>query len=453
MMKYRWKTSVTWASLFLGLAVVAASSVEAAPPDRPESAPVPAEPAPAENAGTSPVGVDADGLEHAYWVHLTQNGLLRGKLYRYDSGRNSLAAAQGATVRFVRDGRVVEIVEPDINGVFGASDIPPGTYSVLIDGNDGMAVFSIRVSDYLESDVTEPRPLEVLLTAPEDTPVVRAIAIRELPGLAVPPAAPLTAPPLPADPLIAPLTKPILPKLGEMRPGDAIASPISTPVLRISDAGEVLGRAVRLDPVLNEFVPVGRITLFIVRNGRMVSESPVNEDGGFRVRGLTPGIYTLVAAGPGGFAALAVKAIPQPPAAADAAPHAPNQIVLGTSGGQFPTRQVAFLQPPQPLDLEIPAVPAGDVQPLFTPGGPGAPPLTPPPFAPPAPFAAGMGGAAGGGAGGGFGGGGGGGGLLGALIGAGVGAGIGAALSNDDDNDDGGSQPPPSSPFIPPPAP
>lgn len=444
-MKMQFATSRMGTVLILFQAVCAVPFAEAAPPGSPKSERTDQE------VAAGPTGANTG--DQAYLVHLSQEGLVRGRLYRLDGDRRSLVSAQGAHVRFVQDGEVVAVSEPNINGVFQASGLSPGGYSVLIDGADGMAVFSLRVLPYMANAARATIPIEVLLTAPRDTAIVRAIAVRELPGvITAPSASPLTPTVVPPAPSVRPLAKAAFAKPAGVRVGDdGITTPASTPILRISETGDVRGRAVRRDPVTNQTVPVSEVTFFIIHNGNVVSESSVDKDGSFRLQGIRPGIQTLVAAGPGGFAALTVKTVDQIPATAHAMPQSSNQLVLGFADTRRRTRQVAYLQP-QPSNLQLPVVPPGDAQPLFTPGGPGAPPVAPPPVAPP--VAAGMGGA-GGGFGGGGGGGGlfGGGGLLGALIGAGVGAGIGAALSNDDGDDNSGNQPPPSSPFIPPPAP
>lgn len=444
-MKMQFATSRMEAVLILFLAAFATSFAEAAPPASPES-----QRTGGEGVGVGPIKVNV--VDQAYLVHLSQEGLVRGRLYRLDGDRGSLVSAQGAHVRFVQNGKVVAVSEPNIHGVFQAAGLSPGGYSVLIDGADGMAVFSLRVLPYIANVARETISIEVLLTAPRDTAIVRAIAVRELPGaITAPSASPLTPAVVPPVPFDRPLVKAAFAKrAGVQLIDDGITTPVSTPILRISETGDVRGRAVRRDPATNRLVPVSGVTLFVINNGNLVSESSLHKDGSFRLRGIRPGIQTLVSAGPEGFALLTAKAVDRIPSTTNATPQSPNQLVLGIPGTGLRTRQVAYLQP-QPSNLQLPVVPPGDAQPLFTPGGLGAPPSVPPPVAPP--FAAGMGGAAGGGFAGGGGGPFGGGGLLGALIGAGVGAGIGVALSNDDSDDNSGNQPPPSSPFIPPPAP
>lgn len=67
-----------------------------------------------------------------------------------------------------------------------------------------------------------------------------------------------------------------------------------------------------------------RVTLFFVQNGQVVSQARANEQGDFQASGLQPGIYSLVAAGQSGFAAMGVRVLPPPDR-----PEAPKANTIG----------------------------------------------------------------------------------------------------------------------------
>lgn len=160
-----------------------------------------------------------------------------------------------------------------------------------------------------------------------------------------------------------------------------------------------------------------RVKLFFVREGQVVSQTLPNEQGDFQVTGLQPGIYSVIAAGQSGFAAMGVRILPPPNR-----PEAPKANTIGK------VREVS-----QPLGLQfrmnLPLIQPVDVRTAFqlasqqNAGGLGS-------FPGGTPFGTG-GGALGGGGGGGVGGGlGGAGGLTSAAIGAMVAGGVAAAVSS-----------------------
>jgi hypothetical protein len=67
-----------------------------------------------------------------------------------------------------------------------------------------------------------------------------------------------------------------------------------------------------------------RVTLFFLQNGQVVSQSRANEQGDFQASGLQPGIYSLVAAGQSGFAAMGIRVLPPPDR-----PEAPKANTIG----------------------------------------------------------------------------------------------------------------------------
>jgi hypothetical protein len=97
-----------------------------------------------------------------------------------------------------------------------------------------------------------------------------------------------------------------------------------------------------------------RVKLYFLQSGKVVSQATPNDDGDFQVVGLKAGAYSIVAAGQSGFAALGVRVLPPPERA-----EPPKANTIG--------RIRAISQPGLGigLSLNIPVIPAVDVQPAF----------------------------------------------------------------------------------------
>jgi hypothetical protein len=173
-----------------------------------------------------------------------------------------------------------------------------------------------------------------------------------------------------------------------------------------------------------------RVKLFFLREGQVVSQTLPNEQGDFQISGLQPGIYSVVAAGQSGFAAMGVRILPPPNR-----PEAPKANTIGK------VREVS-----QPLGLQfrmnMPLIQPVDVRTAFqlasqqNAGGLGSFPMG-------SGSPLGGGGLGGGGLGGGGGVGGGlgmGGGLTSGLLGAMVAGGVAGAVSSSS-SDSGESSP------------
>lgn len=404
--------------------------------------------------GSSPMGYEEEvDRETGYSAILTQDGVVRGNLRRIGQDGHSLVTAQGARIQFGRSGRVIASFEPDINGRFEATGLSPGEYSVHVQGQDGLATFSLHVHAAGVLATNEvPEPLQILLTSPKDIPTVLSIAAREIPGLRP---TPLAVPPAPAPSAESPIAAPKAgsPKfVGQAEVLRVKQTKLGTPLLLLSDSGETEGRAVRLDLTQQRYVPIAEVSLYFIRSGGIEAKVQPSANGEFKIPPMTPGFYTLVAAGTGGFTAITVEVATPPHATASTSLQLPASRFGGSTNiANNAAEYVSYVQAGPGSDLVVPVIPPGDLPAFIDPETLFAPPFAPEfGFAPPM-GAGGFGGGMGGGA---FGGGlGGGGGLWGALLGAGLGAGIGAAIANDGGGDSETVIVPPRPQPTPPPVP
>ncbi len=314
-------------------------------------------------------------------------------------------------VSFFQNGGLVTQVAPGFDGVFNAS-LAPGVYTLVAYGPSGYAAYGLQVVDSTAairsaSFAAESQlnlQVETLAVPPVDYATVYRLARTYVSG-GVPGPVPTRADG-PSDVLPDLPTETALPQTN-----------IKHHTVRLEADGSLLGRLKRIHPQTGDVLRVHALNAFLVRNGAVVHQAPVAEDGSLKFSAVAPGVYSFVTAGAEGFSAFSVIVSP-----AIATANSGNVIAVSMQDGDSPLTGT----PAPPSDI----IPATD--PLAPTGddlGDAFPPIGDvPPGA--------GGGGFGGGSGGGFGGGGaGGGGLgLGGLLGlAGIGLGA-AALADNDDN-------------------
>lgn len=390
---------------------------------------------------------EMENVADAYQRHeytLQADGNLAGKIMVFDSSGASLPAR--VKLYFLRDSEVVSQSMPDEYGTFQAANLQPGQYALVAAGQSGFAAVGIRVLPPPERPeapkantigrartISQPVPA----TIPMTTYAIQAIDVQPafylaqqyVPGLSTMSLQPnpyVPAPPANRDvPYLRSATNGSAPaSLAADTNGDANErSTTAEAALKAYENHEFpLDANGKLSGQLRSFDASGRLVpadvrLFFIREGRVISQTPVDAAGGFEIGNLSAGYYSLVAAGRSGFAALGVRVLPAPDR-----PQAPKASTIGQ------LRNVSL----QPGGLRIP-LNVSPINPAATQtsfqlaqqqgtGGLQTPPSTPFGNAP-------LGGTPGGG-GGGLGGGGGGfggAGALGAMLGAG---GLAAGLSN-----------------------
>ncbi len=331
--------------------------------------------------------------------------------------------ASGATknltdvrVSFIRDGAVVTQVAPGSDGVFSAQ-VGQGVYTVIANGPSGYAAYACQVVD----------PAVQIRSAGFETVKVANSLNLQIETLAVPPVdfgtvyrlcntyAKASAPSnMPTPAAAAPEPLPELPTESEL-PQASIKHYTCT----LEADGSLLGKLSRMDPATGQIIRIRSLKAFLIRNGAVLHQTNVGEDGTLKFSFVAPGQYSFVTAGADGFSAYAVVVAPP---VATASAEKLRTVSLQEGGGP----------------LTGSPAPPGDIPPP-PPGGDNPPP---PEGAIPPEGGAGGGGAGGGGSGGGFGGGGaGGGGLgLGGLLGL-AGLGVGAAALADDNNNNNPASP------------
>lgn len=368
-----YSTVITQQAMVAALAQAPAEAIQAA--------------APAPRADAPPPEQEFVPGWRPWHVPLSVDGYLVGKLSQIEPGYLFRQPAEAVVVQIARDGAIATEAKTGPGGVYQASGLQPGEYSILTSSRVGFLAGGTYVVEPVPGAAAEPLALDLTLAAAADASALLELARQMPPGG------------VPLHGQIVPLEE-----FGQVNGPEGVAF-----AMRLD--GTIRGRLVDVDRLNARAVRGARVLL--LRNGHVVAEAPTSEQGLFRItRGVEPGFYSFVAIGPGAFAALGVQVVAPGARAGVGGSPADTQYVAFQDGAELPMT-ISIMQPAD-LPLLQPALSQFAAQTGAMPPGP------PPPF---------------GGGGGGFGGGGaaggGGGDLLGALLAGGIGGAIGALAADD----------------------
>ncbi len=367
------------------------------------------------------------------WVSLTADGLLQGAIATTTTGQGEMIPAEGLTLHFVSSGRIAGTAVTAADGTFEVPGLAPGVYSMIAIGQPGFIAYSVMVLPHAQAQamkrgqrgvarqvafqpavetqiriealavgptfstlrnlITQFYP-EMELSEVDEADVVRAIESELGQGA--------------ADEGTPPWYRGLRDLLEEVPPSTPATAVRRHPV-QLTEDGRMVGRLIGIQRVTGRPKMVRRANIFIIRDDRVVARSAVNELGIFEIRGLDPGLYSIVAAGPDGFGAMGFELIAAPELQASNDDSDTQFVAAAVLAGETSNLVMPLIDNPQDLAAGIGAG-AGDG------GGAGG-------------QGGGVGGVVGGGTGGGGGGGGGGGAGGGAFGGGAAIAGLAAAAA------------------------
>ncbi len=112
---------------------------------------------------------------------LSSDGLLPGRFSFVDSATGVQVAAERLTISFLQNGKIIARARPGVGGVFQASGLTPGIYSMIASGPDGFLATAVSVLPAVNGQGgpnDAGLQIDGALVAPENTPLVRKL-IRE----------------------------------------------------------------------------------------------------------------------------------------------------------------------------------------------------------------------------------------------------------------------------------
>lgn len=194
-------------------------------------------------------------------------------------GRVSSSQGNGEmNVYFVRDGEVVRQLRTDADGYFVADNMAPGSYSFLATGRGGFAAYGVQVLPYNNARAAGAMEAAAIST--------------QFAGLAE----------IINDRLPAVIASDLM---SLENPASQQADFEGENVVQLVD-GHLFGRVATVKTSSRN---VERTTVLLIRDGRQVAETTVDQGGQFSISGLQSGVYDFLASGDNGLAAIRFRAI------------------------------------------------------------------------------------------------------------------------------------------------
>ena len=228
-------------------------------------------------ASQSALSPQGNELSQNQWVRITSSGSIRGSVIAI-AGEEHIKQPK-MMVTLVSEGQVVATDETDIDGDFMIEKGKAGVYSLVVQGQNQLAVYSLTVLDAVSGSHL-PERVEVRTIAPASPRISELIRSNTIP-------ANLAGAPIANDPL-----------------GDKRAFQDSCEVV-IDEQGGISGTLSRP----NASVDLSHTLVYLTVDGREVMRTRPASNGSYRFVGVEPRVYGLVASGPQGIAALGFCAI------------------------------------------------------------------------------------------------------------------------------------------------
>ncbi|MCA9185844.1 MAG: hypothetical protein R3E01_30730 [Pirellulaceae bacterium] len=279
----------------------------------------------------------------SHWVRLNSAGQFTGRISTIDPQTRQLRPAADLLVRLMRGSDKLGEGMTNAEGRFVVEDLEPGTYSLVATGRSGFLAYSLNILP----------PNAQLRAAQRGTSTFQLVHYQavedelKIDATAVPPTFRTIRryinsyyPEMQASDVGEQEYQPVLeadrqaqarganePEGAERRRGnqqlDASLPPsrdattIRNYTVPLLPDGRMLGRLHSIAAETGRPKMIQNLNVFIVQDDREVRRTAVDKFGVFEVRGLQPGVYSLVAAGRDGFGAVGFQLVGQrPPAAA-----------------------------------------------------------------------------------------------------------------------------------------
>jgi hypothetical protein len=284
----------------------------------------------------------------AHRIRISSDGLVPGKILVVDPETNAVVPARDLTVLFAQNGEIKAQVEPGEGGVFQASGLGPGLYSVIASGASGFVAFGVELLPLEAAQVTREGAVEPVSFFQEEQ------AALEIDALAVPPrdleaVGQLVRSYVPAggaavgridESDVQNVVPPVAAQGGNPAVDRHTTSTKQHSVM-LDDNGTLSGRMRRMHPQTGKPMRTRRLNVFLVQGDQVAGQARVDSvSGEFKFTGIQPGDYSVVAAGPEGFAAFAVQIV-----SFDAATitQTPRELLMPVSFAQLPPGEAGAL--------------------------------------------------------------------------------------------------------------
>ena len=222
-------------------------------------------------------------------------GAVSGAIQSLD-GSGAIRNLSDITVSFYRNGTLAAQVLPGSDGVFTAR-LAPGFYTLVAYGPGGYCTYGLEavergLPNEPSAEVQSAFQIESLAVPPSAFRTTYMLARKYAPGSMIGPA-----------PTFA---EPDAGSLADLSPvGAAPQTSLKRHVVTLNADGSVPGR-LNLANTNSRGGASGPMTAFLVRGDAVLKQTTVSSDGSFQFSRVSPGAYSFITAGPGGFSAFSV---------------------------------------------------------------------------------------------------------------------------------------------------
>ena len=279
----------------------------------------------------------------AHWVSANPDGNINGRISGIDESESALVPIEQLDVTLLKRGEKVSTAATDAEGRFVLPNVQPGVYTLVAAGVNGFLAYGVHVLPPLDNlDDGEAVPFEdqpdnllELKTSsdsdsdsmPTPTPAKFSTTKHEyyVAHYNVPPDAVIQEE-LQIDAAAVPPEFETLERISQnyLPAASALAIARDTDDLKaiqqaieirggfefpLADDGSFNGRIQPIATETGELTKLSEMNLFLIQEDLEVARVAVEENGKFKVEDVDPGVYSLVAAGKDGFAAMSIELV------------------------------------------------------------------------------------------------------------------------------------------------
>ncbi len=249
---------------------------------------------------------DADELSlRSHQVRLTSDGMLPGKVIVFDPSSGASRSITNVTVTFLKVGTVFEIAKPSEQGVFQASGLVPGVYGIVVNGEAGLALFTVHIFPALKrgekGEDLSPLKLEIAAIPHSDVKFAKNI---------FQPLSQQSQSAIPIEPAEEDI--PDSAKVSRKVIDSPKGSTTQGHTIYLQADGSFIGRIRRLHPVSGRpfLAHTSTNTTYFIQNNKVIYQTKVGNDGRFKIPNFKSGVYSVVTVGKDGIGAIGISVIP-----------------------------------------------------------------------------------------------------------------------------------------------
>lgn len=262
----------------------------------------------------------------SHWITTNKEGNIEGRISAIEPSQSSLVPIEQLDVTLLRKGEKVGTASTDNDGQFLLEDVEPGIYTLVAAGQNGFLAYGVHVLpsleefDILDLESNNGGPLPQLHPDPIENKRAYYVSHFGIPADAV------IQEDLQIDAAAVPPEFTTLERISQNYLPGAAALTLGKDVddmkaieksieirkgfqFPLAEDGSFHGR---IQPIATEdgkLTKLREMNLFLIQDDLEVARVPVEENGRFKIEDVDPGVYSIVAAGQDGFAALSVELV------------------------------------------------------------------------------------------------------------------------------------------------